>query len=152
MIPSSSELKLYSTFVRTITENEKRRQQSSSLYISLTSVVFVLLGAFDKVNYLYVSILSFVVSITWLMTILYFRSLAKSKFSVIKKMEEKWSIRPFYIERLYSNDYQKILNKRISLTHIEMIVPSSLLIISICYIIYVASIFIKSKFLLLCLS
>jgi len=131
MIPTNQEIALYNTFVSTITAAENRRQQTSSIFILVISAGYTVIGTIDTVNHYLLLILIIVVSIIWWRTIVYFRTLAKSKFKVIEQMEKSWEIRPFCDEYQHTKELNKKNIFPINLTFLEMGTPLMIIAVSL---------------------
>lgn len=127
MNKSPKKIDLYSIYVNTITSAENRRQQALAVYFSLISAGAVLIGTVESVNINFMLTSIDIISFIWLLTIKYFRALAEVKFEVIKRIEKDWEFKPFDIEWKYLKSQKKWL----SLTCLEMIPPSIILIYSV---------------------
>ena len=75
-----------------------------------------------------------VIALTWLATLLYFLRLAQAKFTVIKEIEKELVLAPFEHEWKYFKDKGGLFS--LSLTHIEMVVPTVAAIASFGYMLY----------------
>jgi len=115
---SSELLVLHQTYVQTITSNESRRQQLSSLYLSLIAGGVAYLGSDSNVNPVFVIAPIFIISLIWFFSIRYFRLLAKAKFKTLEELENKFDIMPFSIEWDFFSK-----KKPIGLTLLDMAVP-----------------------------
>ena len=113
-------LELYKVMVSTITANEARRQQISSVFLSLIGLGSAGAGAFHaSLDFLYISVPGAFLSMIWWMQIGYLKRLAKAKFDVIEMMENKMAFQPFATEwRIF-----KGTTPRATLSEIEMLVP-----------------------------
>ena len=77
----------------------------------------------------------FLLALTWLVTVLYFRRLAQAKFAVIAEIEENHlSLPAFKLEWQHFNGKKKFYH--LSLTHLEMVIPVGVAIVSAAYILY----------------
>lgn len=142
MIDKKEILDLYSIYVQTITANEQRRLQVSVFYLSLVVAGTALLGVI-KLKSLFVIVPVFIISLIWFFSIKYFRSLANAKFKVISEMESHFSIRPFEMERTHykgadkDDEQAKVKKKlRLSLTHLDMLVPLAVMLASGVYLLF----------------
>ena len=129
-------LELYDTFVGTLISTEQRRQQASGIYLSLLSAGAAALGIVKTIDPIYIVLPAFVISVIWLASLHYFRALSKAKFEVIAQFEKGWEIRPFELEW---KEFQKLRNKnmflKLGLTHLEMLTPLLIGIVSFIYLI-----------------
>ena len=110
---------IYRIFVQTITAAESRRQQVSAMYMSVIAVIGTAAATFKNSTPMLLAAIIIIFSTAWLVSICYFRRLAKAKFHVIKKIESDLVIASFKIER----DHYERSGKRIELTQIEMAFP-----------------------------
>ena len=128
-------LELYKTFVDTITATEQRRQQASGIYLSLLSAGAATLGIAKDLDPIFIVIPALTVSLIWLASIFYFRGLAEAKFKVINQLEAGWSLKPFDLEW---EAFKKIREKKpilkVSLTHLEMVPPALIFLVSCVYL------------------
>jgi len=127
-------IQLYGIYVQTISANEQRRQTLSALYLSLVAAGIALLGSGKEIQYLAIAVPIAVISLVWFSTIRYFRNLAKAKFKVISEFEENFEIKPFFREWKYYKQEKGGL--KIGLTHLELIIPITIFVVSISYIVY----------------
>ena len=134
--PTNQEIAIYNTFVSTITAAENRRQQASSIYVALISTGYTLIGTVDDVGTIYILIPIIFISLIWWRTIVYFRNLAKAKFSVIETMEINWKIKPFTDEYFKTKEINQNNIFPISLTHLEMVAPLFILVFSILFLLF----------------
>ncbi len=123
MSESPRKLDLYNIYVNTIISNENRRQQASAIYLSLISAGLALIGSVKSINIYYLIFPAMAISIIWLLTIIYFRSLAQAKFKVIEEIEKDWDIKPFYSEWTHFKSQKRGAFFQISLTYLEMSIP-----------------------------
>lgn len=149
MINGPSKYELYCAYVTTITAAEQRRQQASAVYLSLISAGIALLGVVKTLDPLYIIFPICIVSSIWLMTLVYFRRLSKSKFFVISILEEGWDYKPFSIEWENFKKQKRNPLLRIGLAHLEMAVPISIIILSILYTLHYLYISIHWEYLLI---
>lgn len=114
-------LEIYKVFVTTITANENRRQQTSTVYLGMVAAVVTAAGVVRDIPLIYPALVILSISVIWFFTIGYFRRLAKAKFEVVSKIEEDLPIAVFDMEWQILSTGK---NNRIGLTHLEMFVPS----------------------------
>ena len=114
-------LEIYKVFVTTITANENRRQQTSTVYLGMVAAVITAAGVVRDIPLIYPALVILSISVIWFFTIRYFRRLAKAKFAVVSKIEEDLPIAAFDMEWQILSTGK---NNRIGLTHLEMFVPS----------------------------
>ena len=82
-------LEVYKVFVSTITANENRRQQASVVYLGMVAAIVTAVGVVhNNMPLIYPASLIFLISVIWLLTIRYFRRLAKAKFAVVSEIEK----------------------------------------------------------------
>jgi len=141
MSDKSENLAVYGIYVQTITANEQRRQALAAFYLSLVAAGIALLASDKITQYVAIAIPISIVSIVWFSTIKYFRNLAKAKFKVIEELENDFFIKPFAKEwEFYKSAGSRF---RISLTHIELIIPATIFVVSTSYVLYSLYQFIK---------
>ena len=126
-------LEIYKVFVTTITANENRRQQTSTVYLGMVAAVVTAAGVVRDIPLIYPALVILSISVIWFFTIGYFRRLAKAKFAVVSKMEEDLPIAAFEMEWQILSAGK---NNRIGLTHLEMFVPSLIAAGCIIYIVF----------------
>ena len=127
-------LEIYKIYVETVTSNEMRRQTSSTIYLGMLSAVATITPVKVWEHAHVPATVALVISLTWLATVMYFRRLAKAKFSVIAEFENELSLPPFEREWQYLKHQKKIFF--VDLTYLEMIIPTITSIFCIGYIIY----------------
>ena len=127
---STSELLiLHQTYVQTITSNENRRQQLSSIYLSLIAAGVAFWGADSDIDPIFIVSPIFVISLIWFVSIRYFRLLAKAKFKTLEKIEAKFDIMPFSVEwEIFSK------KKPIGLSLLDMAIPLMIFLPSLIYL------------------
>lgn len=128
-----SNLELYSVYVNTITATEQRRQQSSTVYLTMISAGIAVLGTTSKIDPTYIVVPVATISLIWFMSIVNFRDLATSKFTVIKELEKGWPIEPFAMEWKH---YKKTSKVRVGFSYLEMAVPAGFFAASAGYLGY----------------
>lgn len=124
---------IYQTYVETITANEHRRQNASTIYLSLVSALVAFSGSKYSIDPLYIVGPIALVAFIWMLTIRYFRHLAQAKFSIISEIENDWAVKPFSREW---EVYKANKTWRVGLTQIEFLVPTLILIGASCYLVY----------------
>ena len=125
---------IYSVYVQTITANEQRRQALAAFYLSLVAAGIALFASEKITEYVAIVIPISIISMVWFSTIRYFRRLAKAKFKVISELESGFDIKPFAKEWEYYKSGQGRL--KIGLTHIELIIPALIFVVSTSYVLY----------------
>lgn len=124
MREDTSTTELYTVFVNALIATEQRRQQASTVYLSIISAGAAILGVSNKIDPIFVVIAIVATCLIWFTSLVYFRSLSKTKFKVISKMESKWKIKPFALEwKYFKKERKKNIFTRIDLTYLEMLVP-----------------------------
>ncbi|MDE0251002.1 MAG: hypothetical protein OXK72_08375 [Gammaproteobacteria bacterium] len=130
----SEHLEIYKIVVNTITANEERRQRTAIAYIGMLSAIVMVASALPKLPLVIPALVILVIALTWFATVLYFRRLAQAKFAVIAEIEQNLVLAAFKQEWRYfkgRNCYFKL-----SLTYLEMVVPTGACLISASYILY----------------
>ena len=130
-------IELYRVMVDTVIANEQRRQQISSVFITLIAAGFGAAGAIKDFELLYATIPAAIVSIVWLAQVQFLKRLADAKFHVIGQLEERLSYKPFkeerrFLKRQSSGDGRAWF--RIGLSQMEMIVPLVILVACLAHI------------------
>lgn len=125
-------IEVYKIFVSTITANESRRQRALTVYLGMTAAVATVTSSINDIELIVPAIVVWVISAIWWLSVKYFRNLAQAKFKVIAELEKDFPIAPFKIE------WEKFKRRRnlISLTHLEMVVPTLVFILATIYIIF----------------
>lgn len=124
-------MELYRMMVDTVTANEQRRQQISSVFITLLAAGFGAAGAIQDFNMIYASAPAAVVSLVWFAQVRFLKRLASAKFHVIGQLEEKLSYRPFEEEwRFMKRDPSARKWYNVGLSDIEMTVPIAIFVAS----------------------
>lgn len=139
MTEDSETLELYRIMVETVTANEQRRQQISSVFITLLAAGFGAAGAIQDFDMVYATAPALVVSFVWFAQVRFLKRLATAKFHVIGKLEEKLSFHPFAEEWSFlKRDNPKRKWLRLGLSDIEMIVPIAVFVASCVHLTWVA--------------
>ena len=124
-------LELYKVMVGTVIHNEQRRQQISSIFMSLIAAGIAAMGVVPDLDAVYITLPGTLVGFVWWSQVRYLKRLATAKFAVIQKLEEGFSFRPFTEEWKYlkRDDASRASGARrwyhLGLSDIEMIVPSA---------------------------
>lgn len=126
-------LELYRMMVDTVTANEQRRQQISSVFITLIAAGFAAAGAVKDFNLIYVTAPAALVSMVWWAQVRYLKKLATAKFYVIDELETKLNYRPFreewlFLKRNSDEEGEKRSWFRLGLAEMEMIVPLAIFV------------------------
>ncbi len=135
-------LELYRVMVDTVTANEQRRQQISSVFITLMAAGFGAAGAIKSFDLIYATIPAAFVSIIWWSQVRYLKMLASAKFHVIDELEKKLSYQPFkeewrYLKRTNECDQSWLQKKfRVTLSGLEMSVPLLIFFASVAHVGY----------------
>ena len=127
-------LDIYKTFVVTITANEGRRQRASTAYLDMCAVVVTVVAAVPNLPKIVPALAVFIIALTWLATVSYFRKLAQAKFAVIEEIEKELVVPAFVREWQHFNGKRRY--RFFDLTHLEMMAPSFIAIASFSYIVY----------------
>lgn len=123
-------LEIYRIFVTTVTAAENRRQQTSTVYLGMIVALTTVTSAFQDIRF-YSVVGVILISIFWLLSISYFRRLAKAKFHVIKILEAKLPFAAFDTENAFRTEGTKgKQRRRTELTHLEMAIP--ILVVIVC--------------------
>jgi hypothetical protein len=98
-------LELYKLFVEMADRTSARRAGTNTFFVTLHSALASIVGLIsathtpkhtsDRAGFLTVSIVGFVLSLTWWTLLRYYRRLNTAKFSVINSMESTFPIRPY---------------------------------------------------------
>ena len=126
--------------VDTVSANEQRRQQISSVFITLLAAGFGLAGAIQDFNMVYATAPAFVVSLVWFAQVRFLKRLAIAKFHVISQLEEEFSYQPFAEEWrfLKLDSATKGKRLRLNLSDLEMVVPFCVFLASAIHLVWVA--------------
>lgn len=128
----SESIELYKIMIDTITANEQRRQQMTSVNISLLVAGAAALGGIEKLDPIYISLPALPLAMIWYLSIQYFRRLAKAKWAVVHEIEKEFEYQPFYDEWRKTKEEPNHLP--FGLTHLEMVVPAIIFSVSLIYI------------------
>lgn len=137
MTENSENLELYRIMVGTVTANEQRRQQISSVFMTLVAAGFGAAGAIDNFDAVYATVPGAVVGIVWWLQVRYLKQLATAKFKIINRLESNFDYQPFSEEWQYTKS-KKVSSSwfRPSLSRIEMTVPLMISAACACHIFY----------------
>jgi len=127
-------LEIYKIVVGSITANEGRRQRATAAYLSMIAAIATASVAIPNLPLIVPTSAIFVIALTWLATVLYFRRLAQAKFAVINEIEKELIFPAFQCEWRYFKDKRGFFS--MSLTYIEMVVPAGAAVGSVVYIMY----------------
>lgn len=130
----SERQEIYRTFVTAITANEMRRQRAATAYLGMTAAVATVAIAIPNVSLILPIAVILVVSLTWLGTVVYFRRLAKAKFTVIDELEAGMEFAAFKREWCHFQNSHRFF--KLSLTIFEMVPPAVIAFGSAAYIIF----------------
>lgn len=119
-------VELYRIMVETVTANENRRHQISSVYLALAAAAFGLISTSSSVNLSILAVGGLFLSVVWLFQIKYLKRLAKAKFDVILRLEMNFSSQPFSEEWDYMQGGKK--TNWIRMSNLEMLLPIFILI------------------------
>lgn len=146
MTKSDETLELLHLMVSTATANEQRRQQISSVFLTLIAGGFAAVGAIEKLELIYVSIPASIVCAVWWLQVRYLKRLATAKFHVIGQLEERLEYRPFAEEWAFlKRDKNSIrIFRGLGLSQLEMIVPAILFLAAISHVFFVAYVYVKT--------
>lgn len=125
-------IELYKIMIDTITANEQRRQQVTSVNISLVVAGMAALGGIKDLDPLYVVLPALPLAAIWLFSIRYFRRLSKAKWEVVHEIESQFQHQPF------SDEWKRVKEApgwmSFGLTHLEMSVPLAIITTSTLYL------------------
>lgn len=127
-------LEIYKIVVGTITANEGRRQKATAAYLGMIAAVATVASAIPNLAFIVPATTMLVIALTWLATLMYFRRLAQAKFAVINEIEKELVVGAFQREWDFFNSNRGLFS--LSLTHIEMVVPTVTAIGSFVYVAY----------------
>lgn len=140
----SEHLEIYKIVVDTVTANEGRRQRSATAYLGMLAAIATAAAAIPGLPLIAPAFVSLILALTWLATVWYFRRLAQAKFSVINKIEGDLAFPVFQLEQEHLKSARCFF--KFDLTHLEMIVPIVVIILSVGYISYWSYCYIFSLF------
>lgn len=130
----SEHLEIYKVVVDTITANEGRRQRANTAYLGMLAAIATAAAAIPHLPLIAPISAIFVVALTWFATVLYFRRLAQAKFAVITEIEKTLVLPAFKLEWQHFNGRRKFY--QLSLTHLEMVIPAGVAVVSAAYVLY----------------
>jgi len=128
----SEKIEIYRILIDTITAKEARRQQVTSVNISLLVASMAALGGIGGLDPVFIAIPALPLCIIWFSSLLYFRRLAKAKWHVVSLIEQNFDIQAFSMEYKKFQEYYKIF--RLELSQIEMFIPLSIMAVSLGYL------------------
>ncbi len=128
----SHRIELYKVMISTITTNEQRRQQVTTVNTSLVVAAMAALGGIKGLDPIFVAMPALPLALLWLLSIRYYRVIAAAKWSVVAALEKEFEAQPFSDEWKAVKDRVKWL--RFELTHLEMAVPAVIIAASIVYL------------------
>ncbi len=129
----SEQLEIYKVFVNTITANEGRRQKISTAYIGMIAAITTATAAIPELPSIVSATVILAISITWFLTVVYFRNLAQAKFTVINEIEESLSVPAFALE--WRHFKKGSMFGWLSLTKLEMVIPALTALVSSIWVI-----------------
>lgn len=131
-------LELYRVMVDTVTANEQRRQQISSVFITLVAAGFGAVGAIEDFQLVYATVPAVFLSIIWWAQVRYLKNLASAKFHVICQIEDQFVYQPFKEEwkHLKRDAASSRSWLRLGLSQIEMLVPIGVFFASFAHVGY----------------
>jgi hypothetical protein len=130
----SERIEIYKILIDTITAKEARRQQVTSVNISLLVASMAALGGIRALDPIFIAVPALPLSVIWLSSLLYFRRLAKAKWHVVSLIEQELEIQAFSTEHKKFQEYYKIF--RLELSQIEMFIPLAIMAVSLGYLVW----------------
>lgn len=125
---------LYKTMLATIAANEQRRQQISSIFLSLIGVGAAAAAALsDQFDPIYVAVPGLFLSFVWWSQIRFLKRLSKVKWDVVMELEKGFTAKPF-------TDEWAVFTKgapKATLSDIESLVPALCFFVCVGYILAV---------------
>ena len=127
-------LEIYKVVVDTITANEGRRQRANAAYLGMLAAIATVAAAIPQLPLIAPVSAIFVIALTWLATVLYFRRLAQAKFAVITEIEKTLVLPAFKLEWQHFKGQRSFF--QLGLTHLEMVIPAGVAACGAAYILY----------------
>lgn len=125
-------LELYKMMSQSIISNENKRLNANVFYTTIISALYTIGFSKLDVSLLYISIISIILSIIWIINIEIYKKLSDAKFKVISDLEDNLYYPIFNKEYEYFKKNKFIFK----LTTLEKIVAVLYLIISLIIFIY----------------
>jgi hypothetical protein len=125
----------HASIVATITAAEQRRQQNSSIYITLISAGIAAFSKVESGSQIFLAIALLLIAIVWLVKTRSYLQLSKAKWKVVTEIEENFVYKPFTREWQIFNQTKNPMLK-LGIVALETIIPALVTIASIVYIIY----------------
>lgn len=130
-------LELYKVMIATITAAEQRRQQVTTVNISLVVAGMTALGGIKGLDPIYIALPALPLAVIWLSSIRFFRRVAKAKWEVVGELEREFEAQPFGDEWRTVKDKLDVMP--FGLTHLEMFIPAAIITASTLYLIFRAA-------------
>ena len=124
----------YQLYVEMADHISSRRAIANAFYLTATSILVAVMGIIVQAQlFIYVipfSIIGIIIAVFWIFLIWQYKNLNGAKFQVINKIEEKLPVKGYSTEWDLLSQGRK---RRIywPLTHVEILVPSFLILVSI---------------------
>lgn len=110
---------IYGAYVSALLHNEGKRQNANQIYLTISLAVITAYSTIEAFPKLYaVSMIGFV-AVIWILTILFYRNLARAKFKVLLEMERQLAFDPFTKEWAAMPS----AHRRVGLTRLEVLAP-----------------------------
>jgi hypothetical protein len=125
-------IELYKTMIGTIIAHEQRRQQVTSVNISLLIAGMAALGGIEGIDPAYIALPAIPLAAIWLFSVQYYRRLAEAKWGVVQELEQHFETQPFTEEWTRVRAANPLV--LVGLTRLEMSVPTIILAVSAIYL------------------
>lgn len=110
---------IYATYVSALLHNEGKRQNANQIYLTISLAVITAYSTIEGFPKMYaVSMIGFV-AVIWVLTILFYRNLARAKFKVLLEMEKQLAFDPFTKEWAAMPS----AHRKVGLTRLEVLAP-----------------------------
>lgn len=115
--------------METITAAENRRQVATSTHVAIVAGIAVFASASSNLSHGFLSLVSMLVSISWLLNINGYAKLLKAKWTVAEKIQKDIQFEPFLEERdIWTRNS---VRGSLTISNTEKIIPTAILLISI---------------------
>lgn len=117
---------IYGTYVDALMQTEAKRQAANQVYMTISLAVLTIFSTVTTLEPRLIALMLALVGVTWIVTILWYRALAKTKYQILLDLETHLEYNPFTREwEAFSN-----AGKVFGLTRLELISPLVMLVIA----------------------
>lgn len=117
---NSAELtEIYSTYISALLNTEGKRQNANQIYLTISLAVVTAYSTIEGFPKIYAVLMIGFVALIWLLTISFYRNLARAKFKVLLELEKQLVFAAFTKEW----EAMPTAHRMVGLTRLEILAP-----------------------------